>query len=111
MRDFQQNIARDTAFNEYVNHRQIYQWLSEAKQPVDLATFNKRVYAKLFLAPLDDPWMGLAPANAYSALQNGGLVDRNAPRGHSRKCPASALRDGFTRRSRLSTIAELPCNS
>ena len=76
VRRFQRSVARDTAMNEYRHHRQIYNWLADAEQPVSVEPFNQRVYAKLFKAPLDDPWMGLVPANGYSALDNRGLVQR-----------------------------------
>jgi hypothetical protein len=32
------------------------------------------VYAELFLSPLNDPWLGLAPADVYAALDHNGLV-------------------------------------
>ena len=38
-------------------------------------SLNSRVYAELFLTPESDPWLGLAPRNQFSALENGGLVE------------------------------------
>jgi len=35
--------------------------------------FNERVYAELFLTPRSDPWLGLVPAEAYTALPENGL--------------------------------------
>jgi hypothetical protein len=32
------------------------------------------VYAELFLTPSSDPWLGLVPEGAYTALTNGGLT-------------------------------------
>jgi hypothetical protein len=34
---------------------------------------NERVYAELFLTPSSDPWLGLAPRDAYSALDGDGI--------------------------------------
>jgi hypothetical protein len=71
--NFERSIAEDTVRNEYVLHRQIHGWL--AMQPaVSLDTFNERVYADLFLTPSSDPWLGLAPANTYTALPSEGLI-------------------------------------
>ena len=75
---FQQSLALDTVRNESLFHRTIHQWLAETTTngaAQDVSTFNERVYAELFLTPLDDPWMGLAPADAYAALDGGGLID------------------------------------
>ena len=35
---------------------------------------NNRVYAELFLMPSWDPWLGLRPPNAYSALEGDGAA-------------------------------------
>jgi hypothetical protein len=64
----QQTILADQLRNEYTLHRQIHQWLAEDGQPPAIDRLNERVYAELFLMPADDPWLGLVPANAYSAL-------------------------------------------
>ncbi|MEO6434595.1 MAG: hypothetical protein ABIP55_02390, partial [Tepidisphaeraceae bacterium] len=68
----QQSVAQDTRQNEFVLHRQIHQWFA-AGAVREFDTFNRRVYADLFLTPRSDPWLGLAPAEAFTALQNGGL--------------------------------------
>ncbi len=72
---FEHTLAMDTALNRLVLRPRARQWLAEAARPVDLDDFNTRVYAELFLSPLNDPWMGLVPADAYAALQNEGLLD------------------------------------
>ncbi len=71
----QATIAQETIQNEYQLHRQIHQWFA-AGEPVTRAfePLNERVYAELFLTPKSDPWLGLAPANAYPALDGGGLA-------------------------------------
>jgi hypothetical protein len=74
LRNLQQSIAMDTVKNEYRLHPQIAGWLGAANRPVDLKRFNERVYAELFLTPSTDPWLGLAPADAYCAIDDGGVV-------------------------------------
>jgi len=75
VRTLESSIALDTVKNEYRLHRQIHQWLSETGSlPADIAPLNERVYAELFLTPSSDPWLGLAPADVYTALPNGGVA-------------------------------------
>ncbi|MGI8977601.1 MAG: hypothetical protein ACR2FY_00090 [Pirellulaceae bacterium] len=69
------SIALDTVKNEYRFHRKIHEWLAAASYRPDVETLNERVYAELFLTPSSDPWLGLAPANVYTALPNGGVVE------------------------------------
>lgn len=71
---FESSIALDTVKNEYQFHRKIHQWLAASDYRPDVETLNERVYAELFLTPSSDPWLGLAPANVYTALPNGGAV-------------------------------------
>ncbi len=72
---FQQSIAEDTVRNEYTFHRQIHEWLADGKPVVvDVDGFNERVYAELFLTPRSDPWLGLAPNDVYTALENNGVT-------------------------------------
>lgn len=68
------SIALDGVKNEYRFHRQIHQWLQDGNYRPDVDTLNERVYAELFLTPSSDPWLGLAPADVYTALPNGGVV-------------------------------------
>lgn len=35
--------------------------------------FNREVYARLFLTPATDPWLGLVPALTWTALPNDGI--------------------------------------
>ncbi len=64
-------IGQDTVRNEYNLHRQIHQWLTnvELRSPQDVTT---RIYAELFLSPLNDPWYGLSKPDVYSAVENDG---------------------------------------
>jgi len=72
----QQAIALDTVRNEYLLHRQIHTWFAGG-QVGELDALNERVYAELFLTPGSDPWLGLLPADTYTALENCGVVDRS----------------------------------
>jgi len=51
----------------------IIEWLGAPRASFAIDALNSRVYAELFLTPESDPWLGLAPQNAFSALDNGGL--------------------------------------
>jgi hypothetical protein len=71
----QMTIAQDTIQNEYAFHLAIHQWFAAGEPVVQhLESFNDRVYTDLFLTPRSDPWLGLAPANAFPALENDGLA-------------------------------------
>jgi hypothetical protein len=72
--NLQRSIAEDTVRNEYLLHSQIHQWLGIGAAPQDVELLNSRVYANLFLTPDSDPWLGLAPANTFTGLENNGLV-------------------------------------
>ena len=71
---FQELVALDTVRNEYRMHTQIRAWLIADRGRSDLATFNAKVYTELFITPKADPWLGLLPADVYTALENGGVV-------------------------------------
>jgi len=74
VRTLQETIALDTVRNEYQLHRRIHQWLAEGSYRPEVEVLNERVYAELFLTPSSDPWLGLAPADVYTALPNGGVA-------------------------------------
>jgi hypothetical protein len=75
--NLQTSIAQDTIQNQYTLHRQVHEWFAAGDPAVQsFDRFNERVYAELFLTPRSDPWLGLAPADAYSALEGGGLAQK-----------------------------------
>jgi hypothetical protein len=74
VRNFQGSISVDSVRNEYLFHRQIHQWLAGGPAP-EIDAFNDRVYAELFLTPRSDPWLGLMPADTYTALENNGVKE------------------------------------
>lgn len=79
LRNLQRSIAEDTVRNEYQLHSRIHQWFANGAAPTQLDALNSKVYAELFLTPNSDPWLGLAPADVYSALDAGGLVQTKTP--------------------------------
>jgi len=74
IRNFERSVAEDTVRNEYLFHSQIHEWFVRNQAPANLDELNEKVYAQLFLMPRSDPWLGLVPADTFSALDNGGLV-------------------------------------
>ena len=69
------SIAQDTARNHFQLHRRIHGWFARGEMETATATEStSRVYDELFLSPDSDPWLGLAPADVYAALDENGLV-------------------------------------
>lgn len=71
---FESSIALDTVRNEYLLHSQLHRWFMEGATTQSVNQLNDRVYAELFLTPNTDPWLGLAPADIYSAIEKDGVV-------------------------------------
>lgn len=69
------NMALDTVRNEYVLRNRIHAWLANRAWNMTVDALNEKVYAELFLTPASDPWLGLYSPDAYTALENGGLVN------------------------------------
>lgn len=72
--NFERSIALDTARNEYLLHTKIHAWLINPRYFNNLDALNEKVYAELFMTPRSDPWLGLVAPDAYTGLQNGGVV-------------------------------------
>ena len=70
--NLRRSIAEDTVRNEYMLHPRLHEWFIASVGPMDLETLNERVYAELFLTPSSDPWLGLAPDDAFAAIEGGG---------------------------------------
>jgi hypothetical protein len=77
VRNLENSIAEDTRQIEYNFHKRIHQWFA-AGEVRDMDSLNTRVYAELFLTPRSDPWLGLAPPDAFSAVDNEGLLTTTA---------------------------------
>jgi hypothetical protein len=76
VRQFEDSIALDTVRNEYLLHRRVHERFAAGEAfTADFDALNEWVYAELFLTPSSDPWLGLAPADVYTALENGGQVE------------------------------------
>src|SRR5204862_7123228 len=68
VRNFERSVAEDTVRNEYALHSRIHEWFAKNQAPRNLDELNEKVYAELFLMPASDPWLGLVPADTYTAL-------------------------------------------
>jgi hypothetical protein len=73
IRNLERSISEDTVRNEYLFHTRIHEWLATGPT-MNVDNLNERVYAELFLTPNSDPWLGLKPDDAFTALENDGLV-------------------------------------
>lgn len=67
-------VAEDTVRNEYVLRARIHSWLKTTDVRPEVTSLNERIYAELFLSPSWDAWLGLRPADAYSGIDNDGLI-------------------------------------
>src|SRR5262249_4763487 len=74
VQNLQRTLALDTVRNRYLLHSRLHQWFAEGKAGSDLASLNDDVYAKLFLTPGSDPWLGLVNPDTYSGLVDDGVV-------------------------------------
>ena len=63
-------LAEDTRLNMTKLRPTILGWLmeSDGASTINLKALNDRVYAELFLTPLDDPWMGLDAPGVFGGL-------------------------------------------
>jgi hypothetical protein len=81
VRQFESSIALDAVRNEYLLHRRIHEWfVAGDTTTANVDALNERVYAELFLTPSSDPWLGLAPADTYSALEGNGVATDSKPK-------------------------------
>jgi hypothetical protein len=76
VRKFQELVALDTVRNEYLMHAKLYTWLMKDPVRDDVEKLNEKVYESLFLTPGSDPWLGLFSTDLYTALDNGGVVNK-----------------------------------
>jgi hypothetical protein len=72
---FEESIALDTLRNEYLLHRRIHEkFVAGEPLTANVDALNEWIYAELFLTPSSDPWLGLAPPDVYTALENNGQL-------------------------------------
>jgi hypothetical protein len=82
VRAFESSMTLDTVRNEYLLHRRIHELYAEELKPAlvtNVDQFNEWVYSELFLTPSRDPWLGLAPNDVYTALEQDGRTEAAAP--------------------------------
>ncbi len=83
VRTFEDSMTLDTVRNEYLLHRRVHEkFAKDVKPPRDVDELNEWVYAELFLTPSRDPWLGLAPNDVYTALENDGRVEAQPTTGN-----------------------------
>jgi hypothetical protein len=76
VRSFEDSMTLDTVRNEYLLHRKIHERFAAGDAVVaDVNQLNEWVYAELFLTPSSDPWLGLAPNDVYTALEQDGRTE------------------------------------
>jgi len=70
-----ENISQDTVRNNFELRTRILGYLdSPEARGRSLAQVNDWVYAQVFLTPRSDPWLGLAPQDAFAALDDNGVM-------------------------------------
>lgn len=70
---FESLMALDTVRNQYLLQPKIYAWLLEGGFD-EVDNLNELIYSQLFLTPNSDPWLGLLPSDAYTAIENEGVI-------------------------------------
>ena len=75
LRNLQTTAALDTVRNNYLLRTKILAFLENPQARAyyrSLAQVNDWVYARIFLTPKNDPWLGLAPQDVLTGIaQNG----------------------------------------
>lgn len=73
IRNLSNSIALDTVRNNYMLRTKILAVVSSPNgRSMSLQRVNDWVYAQIFLTPGDDPWLGLAPPDVFSAIDKNG---------------------------------------
>jgi len=74
-RNLSGTAVMDTVQNNYMRRTKILAFLAESYGSWSLAQINDWVYARIFLTPRQDPWLGLAPADVFAAIDGNGESD------------------------------------
>jgi hypothetical protein len=74
VRTFEQNMSRDTVFNLFALQTKIDDWFAEMERPLEYQQLTDQIYRHVFLMPLNDPWLGLSPESALTALDAAGRI-------------------------------------
>ncbi len=69
-------ISLDTVQNNYMRRTVILAFIAgpATQRRLSLTAINNWVYGQVFLTPAEDPWLGLAPPDVFSAIDNNGEV-------------------------------------
>jgi len=70
LRRVRTTLGVDSIENELWNHGRVHVWFMRGEVTDDPVALDHRVYAELFLSPLDDPWYGLMPPEEMRALDD-----------------------------------------
>ncbi|HLG17676.1 MAG TPA: hypothetical protein VJH03_24750, partial [Blastocatellia bacterium] len=79
IRNLERAIAEDTARNKYLVEAKLHGWFVAGDWTKDVRGLNEKVYSELFLTPSSDPWLGLFPRDAYTAIENDGVHSTRSP--------------------------------
>lgn len=72
MRNLEHSTGLDTVRDNYMMRSKILEFLGSDGQMLSLSAINNWVYDKIFLTPGQDPWLGLAPPDVFSAIDANG---------------------------------------
>lgn len=73
IRNLSDSVALDTVRNNYMLRTKILAILSSPNgRSMSLQQVNDWVYAQIFLTPGQDPWLGMAPPDVFSAIDGNG---------------------------------------
>jgi hypothetical protein len=65
-------VSLDTVQNNYMRRTKILAFIGGPAKKLSLAAINNWIYSKVFLTPAEDPWLGLAPTDVFSAIEGDG---------------------------------------
>jgi len=68
-RNLTRTATIDGVRNETLLHARVHRCLGDESAVTELAAFNPRVYAELFLTPSNDPWLGLRDPDVWDAIE------------------------------------------
>ncbi len=74
MRFLVSTTSEETIRNEFNLHRRVHEQFAQGTPSEDVEALNDWVYESLFLMPLNDPWLGLAPPDSFAALDDEGQI-------------------------------------
>jgi hypothetical protein len=72
MRNLEHSVGLDTVRDNYMMRSKILEFLGSDGHTLSLSAINNWVYDKIFLTPGQDPWLGLAPPDVFSAIDGNG---------------------------------------